>query len=341
VTESATGSIAQQSITAVVERNTINANCPFSQPTRKQRKQAMTDPKRRAFTLVELLVVIAIIAILIGMSLPAIQSLRESSRRSACVFNLTKISLGLSEYSLVEGAYPAGSIDASQQIANLPEGYHHNWVEGILPMIDYNVVSMAIDDDVSIYAPANAEPMANAVPVMQCPSATMIKSSTSCYAGLHHPTETPIAEDNLGCFILNRRISEDDIVDGLAATLLVGEKLDDQIEGLGWLSGTRASLRNGGHPLGDGSSSKVLQRSGGNDDAEGEGSQADPALPEPVNPLFVGGLASRHAGGVNGLMADGSTHFLTSTIDLTVLQQMIDRQDGSLRAIDGRSDGGQ
>ena len=104
----------------------------------------------------------------------------------------------------------------------------------------------------------------------------------------------------------------EDITDGTSNTILLGDKSTPSGD-LGWMSGTRATLRNTGSrinaPAPDGSISGAGQPSPG---------------------LYVGGFGSGHKGGANFAFGDGSAHFLTETINLTLYQNLGHRSDGEL-----------
>ena len=52
----------------------------------------------RGFTLIELLVVISIVAVLLGITLPALRSARASAHRAACLANLKSVGVGMQIY---------------------------------------------------------------------------------------------------------------------------------------------------------------------------------------------------------------------------------------------------
>ena len=66
----------------------------------------MTRSIRRGFTLVELLVVIAIIATLIGLLLPAVQSVREAGRRNTCMNNVAQLGKATLSYESQQQSIP-------------------------------------------------------------------------------------------------------------------------------------------------------------------------------------------------------------------------------------------
>ncbi|HHK43104.1 MAG TPA: DUF1559 domain-containing protein [Planctomycetaceae bacterium] len=263
---------------------------------------------RRAFTLVEMLVVIAVIGILVALLLPAVAMSREAVRRMVCSTHLAQLGLALHQYQDVHLVYPPGTIEKQGPIQNVPKGYHFSWTTSILPYLERRGLDRAIDRSVGVYAKQNASVYDASVQILLCPSDYQSTSPmTSSYAGVHHPTETPIDADNLGVFFLNSRLTPDDIADGLNHTFFLGEKVAPKAGVvLGWMSGTRATLRNMGHSL------------------RGE------LEPAPPSNLFVGGFGSMHADTVQFLLGSGAVVSIPRRTDLKPLQQLSDRRDGAL-----------
>ena len=299
------------------------------------------DDRARGFTLVELLVVIAIIGILVALLLPAVQACREAARRTQCNNNLGQLALAVANYESAFRSLPPGVVDASGPVQSIAQGQHIGWLAQILPHLEQRNAYNLVDFSASAYSPANSPVRNWEAKVFICPSDGSLASGPgvghSNYAGCHHDVEAPIDADNHGVLFLNSRVRLRDISDGTSQTILVGEKLLT-LSDLGWLSGTRATLRNTGSPIN--ASSRAGGVLAGIGDVAGwlnpaAASTSDSSPPGGQAALIVGGFESSHPGGAMAAFVDGSVHYLSDMMNPTVLSQLGHRADGKL--LDERS----
>jgi prepilin-type N-terminal cleavage/methylation domain-containing protein/prepilin-type processing-associated H-X9-DG protein len=284
----------------------------FARPSRRQRADA--------FTLVELLVVIAIIGVLVALLLPAVQAAREAARRVSCLNNVAQLGLSLHNYEFHFETLPSGVINPDGPIRNEPQGIHVSWIVQVLPYLEQNTLYKKIDQAAGVYAEANAVARAQPISILNCPTSPLPyvnesgKTAHSSYAGCHHGVEAPIDKDNHGLLFLNSKVRYSQIDDGTTNTILVSEAFS-QPAGLGWLSGTRATLRN----------TSVIE-----EPQPQLGAAANQPEKEPAGSLVVGGFGSYHPGGVNAGFADGSTRFVSKRIEPAILHLLGSRADGEL-----------
>ncbi len=300
------------------------------------------------FTLVELLVVIAIIGILIALLLPAIQAVREAARRASCLNNLNQIGVALQNYEAAQRVLPSGTVDKEGPVHDVPQGYKMSWLVQLLPYMEENVTFTHIDFAVGAFDEKNAAVRAIGIASYLCPScpirarngtpregteqaresaeysqnpAALGTYVVSNYAGCQNDVEKPIDVNNNGVFFLNSHIRAEDVTDGTAHTIYVGEKMGSEKD-LGWMAGTRATLRNMGVPMFENyRSGRGAYHPYSDEPAPGAADAGD---------LFVGGFSSGHPSVCNFLFGDGRVASLDKATEPKVMQQLANRADGEL-----------
>lgn len=268
---------------------------------------------RRGVTFVEILVLLVIMAIVLCLLMPALVGARERKRRLGCQQKLAQLIIAMHGYESAAGYFPPGVLNPEGPIRSVAEGMHHGWIIQLLPFLDEQKLFNEIDPNVSIYDQAYDGIRADPLYATRCPSAPVSLASQSSYAACHHDEESPIDLANHGVFFLNSQITKDDILDGEKFTLFLGEKRSSESE-LGWMSGTRSTLRNTGSAL-------------------------NQTIEKPT-PEYVGGFGSWHANVTHLSKGDGSVTAHSNSIDPIVYQQLGHRSDGSklLEAIDDGAD---
>lgn len=307
----------------------------------------VTSETRSGLSLFEVMFLLALLAIATAVILMRVSKGRSASRRIECESNLRSLSIALDSYQLRYGQYPIGTQNPTSPILSEAKGYHHNWIEGLLPQMEQQSLFEAIDERFGVYASENETVGRTPIEILHCPSAgnnstgPHQRPNRTDYAGVTASTESPISESGDGTFVLNRVIRPSDLTDGLNYVAILGEKLPaasssasgspapahpDQNAAtdttgtntvVQWNSGTRASLRTLGHHI-----NSIGSLHGNTKDTDGKTHAKE-------SELFVGGFASRHPGGAYFLMASGEFRFCTEQTDRRILEQLGNRSNDS------------
>lgn len=295
----------------------------------------------RAFTLVELLVVITIIGILIALLLPAVQAAREAARRMQCSNNLKQACLAVHNYHDQHDSLPVGSYGCcwgTWQVALLP----YVEQEGLYNLYDQGGKSPPPgDDNTRYYATNNQRVTTQRLSGFTCPSD---KPLTTPVNGANLTKHNYAANNgNTGYFVQDGNGPADnangvvfrgapflmsaaskplcvrfaDITDGLSNTLMFGEVIQGQntsdsaidLRGFTWW-GPGAGFETFLPP--NSSSPDIMVNAGYCQ--TGWDAPCDPtAYSEPNRPATLA-ARSRHPGGVNVGLCDGSVRFINDTI---------------------------
>jgi prepilin-type N-terminal cleavage/methylation domain-containing protein/prepilin-type processing-associated H-X9-DG protein len=288
----------------------------------------------RAFTLVELLVVIAIIGILIALLLPAVQAAREAARRSQCTNNLKQIGLALHNYHDAAKTLPPGGV--TKKVNGSVVNNCWGWNAMILPQLEQQPLHSALEvGKRSLWStagdPAILPYMQTPIPSLRCPSdnapplgdyrqingqSLIVTNYVGSNASDNFFLETEdIKRPVGGVFLLDRAIKFRDIIDGLTSTFMVGER------GWEYKAGGQTYRAGGAQPFGLGARSTSIDDSARVADTLGSGlyklNLAGTTMPSQTTGDNRGMRAwsSRHPGGANFLLADGSVRFVSETIE--------------------------
>ncbi len=282
---------------------------------------------RRGVTLIELLVVIAIIAVLIGMTLPAVQRIRDAGYRITCLNNLKQIGLALQGYHDVQGSLPPG---CSFRGGADPHR-HMSWCTRLLPYVEQGPLwgeALRAFSEARFFLDLPHEAVRSKVlSVLICPSdgrvqvpkETGVKVAFTSYLGVEGTNQA--TRD--GLLYLDSRVRVTEVTDGLSHTVMVGERPPSADLAFGWWYAGWGQDQDGSAEMILGARELIVYRT-------------FMGCPNASNRFRSGRLSNQcdalhfwslHFGGAHFLFGDGSVRFLSYAAD-SVLPALATRAGG-------------
>jgi prepilin-type N-terminal cleavage/methylation domain-containing protein/prepilin-type processing-associated H-X9-DG protein len=318
--------------------------------------------RHRGFTLIELLVVIAIIAVLIALLLPAVQAAREAARRVQCMNNLKQVGLALHNYLSALDVFPPGILSKPDRSTGDNTGPGWGWAAMILPQLEQPAIFNAINFGLPIEVAANQTARLSQINSFFCPSDapfvpqfTVVDTTAAAgpppipgnpicdvaasnYVGSfgkgdvsslypYSPTDDPPGRDNgEGLLFRNRSVRIAEITDGTSQTFAVGER-SQHLSRSSWTG----AITNAAVPLTD------MQAVTGFDPESGDalvlGHTGEDRGPNSVRP-HADQFWSRHPGGAQFVMGDGSVKFIKEQVGFVIFQALATRRGGEVLSAD-------
>lgn len=288
--------------------------------------------QNRGFTLVELLVVIAIIGILVGLLLPAVQAAREAARRMQCGNNLKQLSLALHNYHDTHRSFPFGSGGTRAATG----GPTYSAASLLLPFIEQGALHDLIDFDYPINAAINTPARLQVVAAFLCPSDRENPQQQMGGAinymgnkGTSHMFSDTASQN--GIFLHFKPLKFSDIIDGTSNTAAFAERLLG--DGNNGIVDLKSDVFMGsGNPTSPDETITMCDATDTSNLANqfpifmgapwmnGQHTYQHVNVPNTQSCAFFPtkstmAATSRHPGGVNMSLCDGSVRFATESID--------------------------
>jgi prepilin-type N-terminal cleavage/methylation domain-containing protein len=267
---------------------------------------------RFGFSILELITVIAILSILIGLVLPAVQSVREAARKVSCTNNLRQIGLAVGSREVALRCYPSGTNGESSRTP------FRSWLVDILPYHEGTQLYAMGNDKFAKYVPYYLHDGFQQQPILYCcPSDP--RTGIAQFA-IRHQTFVGLTsylgvngtnwKNRDGILYLDSKVRDADIRDGKSNTIMVAERPPSPAFDYGWWYGGHGHQDSGALDHHLGAAETAISRFG----------NCEPAIPSGALSRFdlndeckVNHFWSVHSDGFFVLRADGSVQFIAQS----------------------------